>query len=397
MKKILIFSHAMELGGAERALLGLLENIDYSQYSVDLFLMRHKGELLKYIPKEVNLLEEISQYACLAVPITGVIRKLHIGIALGRIVGKFLAKRKVQSLRLSVDNGVELEYSHKYTLWRMPEINKQNYDLAISFLTPHYFVAKRVKANIKVAWIHTDYSKIDVDVNSELLMWDKYNYIVSISESVTENFVKNFPSLKQKIIKIENMLPRKNIIQQTIEIDALDEMPDDGSIRLLSIGRFCTAKNFDNIPQICKYILEEDLNVKWYIIGYGSEEALIQKKIIENGMQEKVIILGKKENPYPYIMECDVYIQPSRYEGNSVTVREAQMLGKPVVITQYATSDNQLEDGVDGIIVPMDNRGCADGIVKLLRHSEYMNRLSRNCKERDYSNMKEVEKLELLL
>ena len=114
-------------------------------------------------------------------------------------------------------------------------------------------------------------------------------------------------------------------------------------------------------------------------------------------MENRVVILGKKENPYPYIKACDLYVQPSRYEGKAVTVREAQMLCKPVVITRYATSASQLEDGVDGVIVPMDNEGCAEEIVQLLKDPEQMQRLSAACARRDYTNAGEVEKLYQLI
>ena len=162
---------------------------------------------------------------------------------------------------------------------------------------------------------------------------------------------------------------------------------------MLSIGRYCTAKNFDNVPDICSRLVSAGLNVKWYLIGYGGDEELIRQKILEAGMEEHVILLGKKENPYPYIKACDLYVQPSRYEGKCVTVREAQMLGKPVVITRYATSASQLEEGVDGVIVPMDNEGCAEGIAVLLRNPEEMARLSDCCQQRDYTNAAEIGKL----
>ena len=109
------------------------------------------------------------------------------------------------------------------------------------------------------------------------------------------------------------------------------------------------------------------------------------------------MILGKKENPYPYIKACDLYVQPSRYEGKAVTVREAQMLCKPVVITRYATSASQLEDGVDGVIVPMDNEGCAREIIQLLKDPERMQRLSVACAQRDYTNAGEAKKIYRLL
>lgn len=397
MKRVLFFSHGLELGGAERALIGLLEHIDYTKVQVELFLMHREGELLSDVPKQVKILPEIPQYASLAVPLGEVIRKRQLRVAAGRALGKALARRRVKQLGLPEDNGVALEYSHKYTLLAMPPVGDGEYDLAISFLTPHYFVANRVKAKRKVAWIHTDYSKVAVDVESEVKMWSAYDAIISISDEVSRTFVQVFPTLKDKLICIGNMLPVASMERQIHALDVSEEMQEDGSIRLLSVGRFCTAKNFDNVPDICRRLRESGLNVKWYLIGYGGDEPLIRRRIEEAGMQEHVVILGKKSNPYPYIKACDLYVQPSRYEGKCVTVREAQMLGRPVVITNYATAPSQLEDGVDGVVVPMDNEGCAEGIAALLRDPQRMARLAQTCRERDYSNAGEVEKLYQLM
>lgn len=394
MKRILIFSHAMELGGAERALLGMLEKIDYQVCEVDLFLMRHTGDLFSYLPKEVNLLPEIPEYSCLAVPITKVIGKGKIGVAFGRFIGKILAKRKVKKLKITGENAIGLEYSHKFTRMFMPPIGNGEYDLAISFLTPHYFVADKVNAKKKIAWIHTDYSKIDVDIMSELKMWNRYDYIASISDDVTESFLKVFPTLKSKIRLIENVMPTKCIAKQAVEFTVENEMLQDGSIKILSIGRFCKAKNFDNVPDICKKILDAGFDIKWYLIGFGGDEELIRQKITEYQMEENVIILGKKVNPYPYIKACDLYIQPSRYEGNSVSVHEAQFLHKPVVITQYTTAESQLRNRIDGIIVPMDNAGCAEGIVSLLKNSKILELLKNNCSKYDYETSNIWKRLE---
>ena len=131
----------------------------------------------------------------------------------------------------------------------------------------------------------------------------------------------------------------------------------------------------------------------WYIIGFGPDEAKIRSKIEEFHMQQRVILLGKKENPYPYIKECDVYIQPSRYEGKSVTVREAQMFGKPVIITEYSTAKSQLENGIDGMIVPISNQKCAEAICWVLENKDGLHELEKNCKKRDYSNAKEILKI----
>lgn len=397
MKKILIVMHAMELGGAEKSLIGLLDALDPARFQVDLFLMRHEGELLKDIPEYVHLLPEIPQYTVLERPMIETLREGKVRLTLARLQGKMAAACYNRTHHLEKSD-VAIEYSHKYT-WRLfPPIQSGTvYDLAISYLTPHYIVAGKVHAKKKIAWIHTDYAKISIDVPSEEKMWGKYDNIVSISDAVSRSFASVFPALKDRLIRIDNILPSGLVLRESENPVPDEEMPVDGAVRILSVGRYTDAKNFDNVPDICRWIRELGANVKWYIIGYGPDEALIKSKIREAGMEDAVILLGKKENPYPYMRRCDLYAQPSRYEGNCVSVHEAQMLGKPVAIARYQTSAGQLEDGVDGVILPQDNEGFAKGIVALLHDPERMRNLAENCQRRDYSNRKEVEKLYALI
>ena len=216
--------------------------------------------------------------------------------------------------------------------------------------------------------------------------------MVSVSEACNQKVKSFYPEIAEKAIVIENCLAERLIKEQAKE-KVNDLKMEESVIKLLSIGRYCEAKNFDNVPAICKKILQQGISLKWYIIGYGSDEALIKQKIKENGMENHVILLGKKNNPYPYMANCDIYVQPSRYEGKCVSVREAQMLEKPVIITKYETSSSQLEDGIDGIIVPLENSACADGIVKVINDKKLQNRLVQECKKRNYSNREEVQKI----
>ena len=394
-KKIFIFSHAMEIGGAERALLGFLDSVDYSKYDIDLFLLRHSGELLDLIPNEVNLLPEIPQYRAVMLPMVSALKDGQIKVVLGRLVGKIKAKN--YSIKHSAQaSAVAIDYSHKYVVDSLPKINDKNYDCAISFLTPHYIVSKKVNADKKIAWIHTDYSTVSVDIESELKMWSQYDYIASISNDVTNAFLVKFPSLEDKIVLIENILSEDFIEKQSNLFDVSGEMQSD-SIKLLSVGRFCEAKNFDNVPEIASLIKAKGIDFKWYIIGYGSDETLIKSKIAEYNTSDTVIILGKKDNPYPYIKACDIYVQPSRYEGKCVAVREAQILDKPVVITNYTTAQSQLNDGFDGAIVPMDNAGCANALADFILDKDKQNQFISNMKTTDYSNQNEVEKIYKLI
>lgn len=391
-KKIIIISHAMYIGGAERALLGLLDSFNYDKYDVDLFLMRHEGELLKYVPKEVNLLEE-TDCKYLSVPIEKLIKDRKYKILLNRIKGKFIAIKKSRNLKIEDSSYVQLLYSHKYTYKCFEHINpEKEYDLAISFLTPHYICEKKINAKKKVAWIHTDYSTIEIDVKSELSMWNSYDNIVSISDSVTKSFLIKFPSLESKILRIDNILSAQTIKTQA-DVLVNDMIKIDNEIQFLSVGRFCHAKNFENIPEICSILLGNNFNIKWYIIGYGNYEDLIKQNIKKYKIDKNVILLGKKENPYPYIKQCDFYVQPSRYEGKAVTVTEALILNKLVIITNYPTSTDQIEDLVEGKIVNLDNQKCAEEIIMFLNNKNLQEKIKKYIEKKEYSNNFEIEKL----
>ena len=390
MKKVLVASFDMEVGGVERSLISMLHNFDY-KYDVDLMLYSHTGDFMDLLPKSPNLLPENKKYKTFRMPIAQIVKQGNIHMAISRVYS--ILESKLASKIKGLDESVyaQMQYMWKNSLYFLPK-HKKKYDVAISYLWPHYFVAQKVDAKVKIAWIHTDYSKVQINVESELKMWKKYDKIVSISDAVTESFLKVFPDLKDKIVVIENILPEQLIYKQMDEFDVSEEMFSEG-VKLLSIGRYCYAKNFDNIPNICSRMLNKGINITWYIIGFGVAEELIKEKIREEKMENHVILLGKKQNPYPYIKACDIYVQPSRYEGKSVAVREAQLIKKPVIITNYSTAKSQLENEIDGLIVPMENKDCADQMVEIIQDVEKLRKISEACSKRDYSNKREVQKL----
>ena len=379
----------MEIGGAETALIGLLNALDPNRVDVDLFLYDHRGEMMQFIPEWVNLLPQIPKYSVLERPIVELVKRGFWGIAAARMSAKLIGKlTNVPSFSMDV-------FTSLFTNKLLPTICPQKkYDLAISFLTPHTYVKNKVVAKKKIAWIHTDYTIYPIAKNVERPIWRSYNYIASISNDVTRTFLQVFPTLAPKIMEIENILSPA-FVRKRAELEDTDkEFRQTDKISLLSIGRYSEQKNYDNVPDICKRLINKTkLNIKWYIIGYGGDEALIRQKIKEAGMEEHVILLGKRSNPYPYIKACDIYVQPSRYEGKSVTVREAQMLCKPVVVTNYPTAPSQIRSGIDGVIVPMDNEGCAHGLAEVICDKSLQERIIAHLKTHDYGNESEVDKI----
>lgn len=395
-KQILIIMPSMFIGGAERSLIGLLDSIDYTKYNVDLFLSRHEGEFMSLIPNKVNLLPERDEYTTFDRPIKDILFSKNFKYGIARLKAKLDVRKNINAGNES-DVWSSMQFISNRIVPLLPEIDKE-YDLAINFLGISDILGQKVKAKKKLAWIHTDYSKLIPMKKFDLDTYSKVDYIVNVSETCEKQFLNIYPMLENKSLIIENILAEKFIVSQSEqEIDDNDFIKNEDEIKLLSIGRFTDAKNFDNVPKICKHILQKGINVKWYIIGYGTDEAFIKNKIEQENMQDNVILLGKKENPYPYIKACDIYVQPSRYEGKAVSVREAQILNKPVIITNFETSKSQLTDGFDGIIVPMDNTRCAEGIYEVIKDKELQQRLIENTKVTDYTNKQELEKIYALL
>ena len=405
--RILIAIHYMHLGGAEISLIGLLQALDPNKVDIDLFVYSHEGELMKLIPEYVNVLPENKTWSMFEKPLKEVFLSGELKMGFARLRNKYLSKAYMKQPNHN-PLGADCSYLGFEVSKILPNVNPSvTYDLAISFLAPHNFVLDHVKAHKKICWIHTDYTRVGVVAELEKSVWEQYDYIASISSDVTKTFLQVFPSLEPKIIEIENILSSAFVRNRAEEFDVQDTLLTTHSphptanINLISIGRFSEAKNYDNVPDICKRTLElvkdKNIDIRWYIIGFGSDENLIRQKIAEAGMQEHVIILGKKKNPYPYVKACDIYVQPSRYEGKSVTVREAQMLCKPVVVTNYPTASSQIQDGIDGVIVPMDNEGCAKGLADFILDEAKQSQIVEYLKTHDYGNINEVNKIYSIL
>ena len=224
---ILILMHYLEIGGAETALVGLLNALDKERVDVDLFLHDHRGEMMQFIPEWVNVLPAVKPYTLLERPIREVLKTRHWGIAVARLWAKIVSRRRYKKSGSTLPNASEFHYMAKYTTPLLPRITPDTtYDLAISFLSPHQIALQKVNARKRVAWIHTDYTKIWVDAKDELPVWSGYDHIASISDDVTKTFLQTFPALANtdKIVLIENILSPAFVRQRADIEDVEDEL-----------------------------------------------------------------------------------------------------------------------------------------------------------------------------
>lgn len=387
-KKILIASYDLEIGGVERSLISMLNNFDYERYDVDLLLYNHSGEFMPLIPKDIKLLPENIKYKSIRLGIGTLIKAGEYNLAFQRLRAKYGYEYRRDK---SLDDTYQMQLMWKYCNPYFPMVEEE-YDIAISYLWPHDFVAEKVRAKKKIAWIHTDYSNISPDRNIDLKIWDKFDSIVGVSEKCVATFLKLYPSLKEKCVVVEN-IASPEFIRKMSEEQVSEEFEKD-KFNLLTVARFSHAKGIDQGVEAIKLLRDRGIdNIKWYIVGYGGDENKIRELITRYSLEDMIEILGKKDNPYPYMKMCDLYMQPSRYEGKAVTVVEAQILAKPVLITNYPTAHSQVVNEVDGEICELSIDGIANGVEKFYRDRELLERYRSNCESRNYENKEELKKL----
>lgn len=392
-KNILFIIPSLGAGGGEKSLINLLSQFDFNKYNVDLFLLNHNGLFMDFIPKEVNVInipEDVKVFnKNLKESLIESLSNGKIKLAYSRLM--FCIKNRINTV------GKGEQYAWKYLRKAIGKLDKR-YDAAIGYLekTSNYICVDCVQADKKICWIHNDYRKLDLDKEFDKKYFKKLNYLITVSEECESILKSEFPEEKNKIKLIYNIVSKKAI--ETLAQEKLDEdeMPKD-KINILSIGRLHEQKGFDMAIEACKILIDKGYTVCWSIIGEGVEREKLELLIEKNNLKESFKLLGLKSNPYKYIKACDIYAQPSRYEGKSVAIDEVKILCKPIVVTNFSTVYDQIENNVTGIISKMNSNGICNGIEELLINHKLKNKIVMNLNSLQLGNEDEIKKIYELL
>ena len=282
-KKILIASFDMEVGGVERSLISMLNNFDYENYEVDLMLYRHQGDFMNLLPEKPNLLAEIPEYTTFRKSITEILKEGHIGIGISRILSKLDVAIYSKINKIFEPGYYQMQKMWKYALPYLPNLEEE-YDYAISYLWPHYFVAEKVKAKKKIAWIHTDFSVVNTDINSDLKMWKQFNHIIAVSEACKESFLSKYNELKDKLLVIEN-ITSPDVLKTMAKENINHPMTENNRFKIITVARLSHAKGIDNAVRALKILKEKGYeDIFWYVVGYGGDESIINNLIKTNNL-----------------------------------------------------------------------------------------------------------------
>ncbi|NQX66764.1 glycosyltransferase [Paenibacillus alba] len=386
-KKVLFIMNNLTCGGAEKALISLLETMDYSHYDVDLFLLKHEGMFFCKIPSAVNVLEEPSDYRYFDMSMKKAFQdclgKGKFKIALNRLLAGFIYKNEKNSARSE-------QRAWKYISKSLPNLHTR-YDIAVGYLekNPIYFCIDKVNAGKKLGFIHSDYNKMGMDAYIDQSYFGKLDHLVTVSEECREILKKNFPMHTEKIEVMYNI-----VSPATIHNLALEQVNWPGNeLKLVSVGRLNHHKGFELAIDACKELVQAGYQVKWYIIGEGEERKNLEKLIAENELKDTFKLIGLKENPYPYIKAADIYIQSSRFEGKSIAVDEAKILQKPIVVTNFNTAKDQINDHENGLIVDMNSKSLFEGIAALIDNPALRKQFSMQLSNEQLGTESEIHKL----
>lgn len=375
-------------GGAEKSFISLLHALPDDEFDTDVMVVNEGGLFYNSVPKRYNIIDA----------------PLNLKIALGSAHGNFIKnspitvkfKKFISNLLLHSVGRLSDKSNLQFTwaIWKsfVPTTAKE-YDVAISFMNgmTNYYVIDKVKARRKLLWMHNDYSKNSSNSSKSFAHYyvSKADKVVTISDLCVKSLQEAFPDLKNKFICLENISSPKMIESMAVEFYPYEYKDTENVCRILSIGRLTEQKGFDFAICSADILKKRGFKFHWFIIGVGALREKLQQMIYEYGLQNNVSLLGEKSNPYPYIKHCDLFLQTSRYEGKSIVVDEAKILNKTIIVTRYPSVEDNIHDGVSGIICEMKPDSIADTIVSTSKNKELQNSITEYLK--DNCNGNEVE------
>lgn len=399
MKEVLFVINTLGQAGAETALLELLNRMNPKEYHISLYVLMNQGEMVRELPKHVKLLNR--HYEAVSVLSSEgqralrrqVLRAMFTRMTVVKCfpyllqnLGVMLAKKRILPDKL---------------LWRVlsegGQILAGHYDLAVAFLEggSAYYVADHVNADRKAAFIHVDYQKAGYTRALDKDCYLKYDRIFAVSGEVKEVFLTVYPECKPRTEIFHNLI-NKDKIRSKAKLSGGFDDAFTGQ-RILTVGRLMKQKAFEVSIEAMKLLKDAGLQARWYVLGEGDQRGFLEERIRKLGLEEEFILLGAVENPYPYMLQADVYVHASRFEGKSIAIQEAQILGKAILVSDCSGNREQIEHNVDGLMCSLTPEEIAKGVRELLEDAGKRKCLGEAAALRKMAEEGELDKLLSLL
>ncbi|MCM1540774.1 MAG: glycosyltransferase [Blautia sp.] len=366
-KRVLFVINTLGHAGAETALLELLERLGDS-YEIDLYVLMGQGEMVSKLPPGVRLLNRrFTDCSVLSargrLHMAGIVMKALLCRATGIRLFPYLCRNFLAMLgqgRVQADK----------LLWRVLSDGGMRldgeYDLAVAFLEggSAYYVADHVKARKKAAFIHIDYEQAGYTRELDRDCYLRFDAIFPIAEEIRDRLLRVYPECADRTRVFHNMINRDRILEKAKEGKGFTD--DYPGTRILTVGRLTRQKAYPVAIEAMKLLKAEGCRARWYVLGEGEERRALEKKIGEYGLEEDFVLMGAVENPFPYYKQTDLYVHATGFEGKSIAIQEAQILGCAIIASDCTGNREQIIHGTDGLLCDLSPRAVKDAVLRLI-------------------------------
>ncbi|MCM3574704.1 glycosyltransferase [Mesobacillus subterraneus] len=391
-KKVLFMVISMNVGGTEKALLNMISMMPKKEYDITIQMLEKKGGFIKSIPEWVKI-KTLDEYKKIKEILNDPPPRVIMGLLKKRkLLTAFIMLILYSLTHLTKERSILYQYLLRNIRF------KEEYDVAVAYAGPmdfiSYFVVKKIKAKLKYQWIHFDITKVGFNPYFARKIYRKFNNIFVVSKEGQTKLLNTIPNLKNKTETFYNVLLKEEIQRMADQGQGFQD--NFNGIRILTVGRLSIEKGQDITIPVLSKLRHEGYDVKWYCIGEGKARKEYEKLISDFNVRNEFILLGTNPNPYPFMKECDLYVQPSRHEGYCITLGEAMSLNIPIICTDFTGAKEQIKHNINGVLVNFNQEQLYQEIKRIIDDKKFRKELIENSKSLSLNSNKEKSKIKAI-
>ncbi|MFC0343558.1 glycosyltransferase [Epilithonimonas hispanica] len=374
--KILFRHRSMEMGGVEKVILSLLNNLDKEKFDIALQISLYQGELRDKVPSDIRYIknnrgkEDFSE------------NKLIKPIQL------FIRNLKIRILNLFPSLADKIYLKEKYDV-----------EIATSYTDFGFVLNSSNPKSKKIGWFHSDitFPKLQPIVPKILSQIPKFDYFIFGSQQTRDILVETYPQLHLPENKVVlNAIPIKEIKQKAEEF-----VPDFETTApvFIAVGRLHSRKGFHKLIEVHSRLIKDGFRHKIIIIGDGEEKENLENLTKELGVENTFVLIGSMINPYPYVKNADFYIMPSESEGWPLIIADTLILQKPIISTAVGGIPEMITHRENGYLINYDSEEIYNAMKEFMSNKELVSQIKENLKnsEIQFDNQKIFDTVENII
>lgn len=362
-KKIIFVSQALWIGGIETALVNLINRLDYNKYEVTCLVTENYLDMAGRLTKNCKLIVA-DRHSLVTFTKPYKFKKLYDILEEPQGATRF--RRFLWHILNILFKALE---NRLYSDYIKEQLKGEGFDTAIIYSDRvAEITVKAINAKKYLMFYHHGAMRKEYH---DHYGYEKSEKIIAVSDNIAKNLKAYRKKYADKIVTVNNVIDIDSIIEKSKE-SIENGLFSENNFNIVSCGRLSPVKGLNlAIEAVAKLVEEGYTDINWYIVGGGPIEEDIKKQIAELKMEKHIFMLGMKNNPYPYMKKCDLFIQPSLFEGYSLSIMEAKILGTPILAT-YAAAGTQIKNGIDGFLCETNEESVYENILRLYKHREQL-------------------------